>query len=213
MKKYLLLVFCVLATATAASGQKIAVKNNLLGDAMLSPNLAVEFRMAPKWTLDTYVSWNPFFKSDRGIGFDEWLPEEDGSSLKMLKHLMVEPEVRFWTCEAFNGLFFGVHALGGIHSITGVKWPLFAIGDPDGTTLLKKENLYEGYFWGAGVSIGHQWIIGKRWNIEASFGAGYVQMVHDVMDPMNVCDPLEENVKFPMIWTTKATLSIVFLIK
>lgn len=197
--------------AAPAGAQKLAVKNNLLGDAMLTPNLAVEFRLAPKWTLDTYLSWNPFFQSERGIG-SKWTAE-DASSLKMLKHFMGQPEVRFWTCEAFNGLFIGAHVMGGIHSISGLKWPPYVIGDKNGTASLPKEKLYEGWFYGGGISVGHQWILAKRWNIEASVGVGYINMVHDEFSPDDPCTKLNtEKLNFPIIWVSKATLSIVFMI-
>lgn len=211
MKKYLILIVLVLAPTLSANGQKFAVKNNILGDAMLTPNLAVEFRLGKKWTLDTYASYNPFLKSDRGIK-TEWTPE-DAESGKMLKHWMIQPELRYWTCEAFNGLFIGLHAMGGEHNIAGIEWPPVVIGDKDGDSTLQKNLRYQGYFLGGGLSIGHQWILAKRWNLEASLGAGYVMMKHDEIDPADPCNIINKDTTFNMIWVTKATVSIVFLIK
>lgn len=42
-----------------------------------------------------------------------------------------------------------------------------------------KDHRYEGYFWGGGLSAGYQWVISNRFNIEASFGVGYVHTRYD----------------------------------
>lgn len=36
-------------------------KNNLVYDALLTPNLSVEFSLGKKWTLDTQIGMNFFF--------------------------------------------------------------------------------------------------------------------------------------------------------
>lgn len=210
MRKYILLAVVAVLSAASAGAQKLAVKNNVLADAALMPNLAVEFRMAPKWTLDTYLSWNPFFKSDRGIGV-HW-DERDAASLVSLKHFMGQPEVRFWTCEAFNGFFIGAHVMAGIHSISGIEWPPITI-DGSENSVLQKDKLYEGWFYGSGISVGHQWLLGGRWNIEASIGGGYINMIHDEFLPADPCNATATGKSFPFIWVSKATLSIVFIIK
>lgn len=47
---------------------------------------------------------------------------------KKIKHLMLQPELRYWFCEKFNGHFLGVHLHGGIFNVGGVKLP-FGWGD------------------------------------------------------------------------------------
>ena len=57
---------------------------------------------------------------------------------------VVQPELRYWTCDVFNGWFFGLHAHGGQMNIGGIDVP-FVLQKGDGKM---KEHRYEGYFWG-----------------------------------------------------------------
>ena len=76
------------------SAQKIAVKTNLLYDVTTTLNLGAEFRVAPKWTIDLSGNYNPF-----NLGND-----------RKMRHWLVQPEVRYWFCEAFNGHFPSIKA-------------------------------------------------------------------------------------------------------
>ena len=103
MKPFFLLVF--LLCSAGAFSQKVALKNNLAYDALKTPNLSLEFSMGRKWTLDTQVGMNFFFYT------------RDATSsrykAKKFSHWLVQPELRYWTCDVFNGWFFGLHAHGG----------------------------------------------------------------------------------------------------
>ena len=47
-------------SASDASAQRMAVKSNLLADALASPNIGVEFLVSPRWTLDIAAHYQPF---------------------------------------------------------------------------------------------------------------------------------------------------------
>ena len=93
MKPFFLLVF--LLCSAGAFSQKVALKNNLAYDALKTPNLSLEFSMGRKWTLDTQVGMNFFFYT------------RDATSsrykAKKFSHWLVQPELRYWTCDVFNG--------------------------------------------------------------------------------------------------------------
>lgn len=91
---------------------------------------------------------------------------------KKLKHYLIQPELRWWLCETFNGIFIGAHVLGGEYNIGGIELPLKVFPSI-------KDYRYEGYFYGGGVSIGHQWILTNRWSLEASAGVGYIRTHFD----------------------------------
>ena len=189
MKK-LILFIGILAMPVFASAQKIALKNNLVWDATLSPNLALEVGLSKRTTLDIYGAVNPF-------NFDAG---------KRFKHWIAQPEFRWWTCESFNGSFFGLHALGGSFLFNKLDVPF---GLLDGL----KDHRYEGYFYGAGISYGYQWILSRRWNFEATVGIGYARFVYDVYD-CDYCAPtkLYSNQK-NYFGPTKLGLSFVYLFK
>ena len=66
----------------------VALKTNGLYWATTTPNLGIEFRLAPKWTLEAEVGLNPFDGKN-----------DDGSFDQSIKHFRLHPEVRYWFCE------------------------------------------------------------------------------------------------------------------
>ncbi|MDH6358641.1 DUF3575 domain-containing protein [Parabacteroides sp. PF5-9] len=155
MKKLLLLCIA-LGFVFSLSAQRVAVKNNVLYDLTLTPNLGLEFGVGSKSTLSLAAGYNPFEFGD----------------YKRFKHWMVQPEYRYWFCEAFNGTYLGLHAHGGEFNVADLKLPF-------GFLSQLEDQRYQGYFIGAGISIGRQWIINDRWNFEASLGLGYAHLEYD----------------------------------
>lgn len=90
MKK-LILFGAAISISVAVSAQHVALKNNLLYDATTTPNLALEVGLGKKTTLDLYGGYNPFTFGNH----------------KRFKHWLAQPEFRYWTCERFNGTFWG----------------------------------------------------------------------------------------------------------
>lgn len=80
-----------------ATDNPVALKTNLLYDALLNANLGMEVRLAPRWTLDISGNYNGWSLSHGR----QW------------KHWLVQPEARLWTREAMKGHFFGAHLFGG----------------------------------------------------------------------------------------------------
>ena len=110
------LLFCMRGYA-----QTIGVKTNLLYDATSTLNLGVEVGTAPKWSLDVSGNFNPWAFNDN----------------RKMKHWLVQPEMRYWLCERFNGHFFGIHAHGGQYNWGGMlPWgfkngKMFGIENPN----------------------------------------------------------------------------------
>lgn len=188
MKK-ILFILLIIGCAQPLLCQKVAVKNNILYDAALTPNIGIEVGLSEKSTLDISGGYNPF-----NLG-----------GYKQLKHWLVQPEYRYWFCEKFNGTFLGGHILGGEYSVADVKLPF-------GIFPSLKGNKYEGYFYGAGVSIGHQWIIGKRWNLEATLGLGYVRFEGDKY-PCAKCGEKTGRSNYNYWGPTKAAVSFMYFFK
>ena len=187
MRTNLILIAALLLFCTPAIfGQNIALKSNLLSDASTTLNLGAEFGLSPRWTLDLSASYNPWTLSGN----------------RKMKQLSVQPEARYWLCERFNGHFFGVHLLGGAFNFGGI--PLPGLG---------KEYRYEGYAGGAGLSYGYQWIIGRRWNLEASLGLGYMYARYDKYDCAVCGELLEANRSRAFFTPTRVAVSIIYLIK
>lgn len=75
---------------------------------------------------------------------------------KKIKHWLVEPGARYWLWQSYVGHFIGIQAIGTRYNM---GW---------------KKNRYDGHGFGAGVSYGRAWLLGKRWNIEAEAGIGAI---------------------------------------
>ena len=188
MKKLFFLCI-VMGLTEALSAQKLALKNNLLYDATLTPNLSLEIGLGPKTTLDIGGGYNPFTFNDN----------------KKFKHWLAQPELRFWFCERFNGSFWGVHLHGGEFNVGGIKLPF-------GMFPSLEYRRFEGFMAGAGVSFGHQWILGNRWNLEASIGAGYAYLDFDKYECEHCGDLLNSGTKH-YFGVTRATLSLIYFFR
>ena len=189
-KTFYFLLFLLFIPAACLRGQQMAVKTNLLYDAATTLNLGVEAGISPRWSIDVSANYNPW----------------TFSANKMLRHAMLQPEARYWLCQRFNGHFFGVHLLGAVFNMGGFDFP--------GKRLQElKTSRYEGWAAGAGVSYGYQWMIGDRWNLEASFGLGYVHAWYDRYECHRCGRRLEAGRSAGGFTPTRAAVSIIYFIR
>ncbi|MDR2919892.1 MAG: DUF3575 domain-containing protein [Tannerella sp.] len=188
MKKGIFIVLVAFLSLPLYS-QHIALKNNLVYDATLTPNLSLEIALAKKITLDLGFGYNPFEFSDG----------------KQFKHWLAQPELRFWMCEKFNGTFFGIHAHGGEFNVANLDLPFDFMQQ-------LKDHRYEGYFYGGGVSIGHEWVLAKHWNLEASIGGGYARVEYDKYE-CGDCGAKLKSDHYNYFGVTRATLSIIYIFR
>lgn len=144
MKKLLFLIVFSSCWLNAAA-QNWAVKTNAAYWATTTLNIGTEIAMGKQITLDAVGVYNPFrFNNNKKMLF--W---------------GVQPELRWWTCEKFNGHFLGIHGHYGQYN--------------GGFSTYR----YDGWLAGAGVSYGYQFILGNRWNLEMEIGAGYARLDYD----------------------------------
>ena len=195
MKRTIFLFFLFFCTHSFA--QKVAIKNNLAYDALKTPNLSLEFSMGRKWTLDTQVGMNFFFYT------------QDATSsrykTKKASHWLVQPELRYWIYEPFNGHFLGAHLLYTFYNVGGVKMPLGIFPD-------LKDYRYEGNGYGVGFSYGYQWLLSNRWNLEATFGFGYIYLDHSRYECRTCGEKLNRESKH-YLGPTKVGVSLIYVIK
>lgn len=92
-----LLLFVVFLAALQVRAQDFSIKSNALYWGMLAPNLGVEIPISQRFTTDLQLIYRP------------WRGHVDGN----LKFWGVQPEVRYWFCESFEGHFIGMHLHGG----------------------------------------------------------------------------------------------------
>lgn len=187
MKRIVFLLFLLAGVFFTSKAQTVGIKTNLLYDATATVNLGAEVGLAPKWSLDVSADYNAW----------------DFSKGRKWRHLMVQPEARYWFCERFNGHFIGLHA----------HWMKFNIGNvkmPFGLWKNTRDNRFEGDLYGAGFTYGYQWLLGKHWNLEAAVGVGYARVIYDRYTCKS-CGRKLDSGKDNYFGPTKAALSLVYL--
>lgn len=185
-------VFGVLFIAVqGVMAQKVAFKTNFVGDALLSPNAAVEVGVAPKWTAELSGQFNFW-----DVNGHKW------------KHWVVQPEVRYWLCQRYSGHFFGAHLLGGEYNFGNIDANFKFLGS-DFRNL--RDMRYQGWAVGAGLAYGYAWPVARNWNIEAELGLGWIYTRYDSY-PCTTCGKkVDSNKPHNYVGPTKAALNIVYL--
>lgn len=195
LKKKILTYIAALAACTGAwqsvSAQSVGIKTNLVNDAFLSPNIAVEAAVAPKWTVELLGELNLWKVNHRSM-----------------KHAFLQPEARYWFCERFAGHFVGAHLIGGTYNFGNLDIDMKLFG----TDYRKlRDSRYQGWAAGAGVAYGYAWPVSKHWNIEGEIGIGWLYTRYDRY-PCDVCGTkIESNRAHNYFGLTKLSLSIVYL--
>ncbi len=162
-----LLIMLFVLTAMGAKAQ-LAVKTNLLYDATTTPNVGLEYALGMRNTIQLVYGLNP------------WVFDSKSHGKRDAKHWVLMPEYRRWLCSAFNGHFFGVHAMGGEFNASNVSLPIpGAFFGGENIARGVRDRRYQGDFIGIGATYGYQWILGKHWNLEAEAGVGYGHVWYD----------------------------------
>ena len=150
----LLLFFCVFQDAVA---QRIALRNNLLYDATLSPNLGMEIKLDSTWS------------AGLNVGLNAW--DIDKSSNKKWRHFLVSPNVRKYhnykygrdsvTTRRVN--YLELDAIYSHYNVGNTKIPF-------GLYSAVKDRRLQGDLLALGGKYGYSWILSRDWRIEAEAG-------------------------------------------
>lgn len=190
--RLLIVSICLLWAGLTVSAQKVVLKTNLIHDVTATANVAAEFKVAPKWTVDISGDLNAWTFSDN----------------KKWKHWKLQPEVRYWLCETFNGHFVGAHLLGGIYNMGNWNTGFTFLGTDFGQL---KDYRYEGWMVGAGMAYGYHWMLGRHWSVEAEIGLGYVYSRADKYECPRCGDQLEDNKPHHYVGPTKVAVNLVYV--
>ena len=189
IKKFIgpLAFLCFISVSWA---QKVNIKTNLLYDATASINLGAEFRLAPRWSLDVSGDFNGWT-----INRHKW------------KHWFVQPEARYWFCEAFVKHFVGFHGIGGQYNVGNISGlPNFLGSD---FSKLAHER-YQGWGVGGGVVYGYALPLARNWNMEFEIGFGYVYLDYDIYECQG-CNRKVGEKSHNYAGPTKAAINLVYV--
>ncbi len=197
MRYYLTILFAL--AVCSLSAQSTAIKTNLLYDASATVNMGVEIGLGKRTTLDisgNYNAWNTNTELN-----------------EKMRHLLIQPEFRYYLCERMKGHFVGAHAHLLEYNICGDHWLPGIFRSASSFSMIDEEkSRYQGDGYGAGLVYGFDWVIAPRLNIEFSVGAGYVYFDYERYGPSK-CDPCLDHNTRDYFGLTKLGVSLVYIIK
>ena len=163
----------------------LAVKNNLLYDMALAPNIEVEIPLGKRWSLNTEYKcpW--------------WLNSEHDFCYQLLSGGM---EGRYWLGNRqkhnrLTGHFIGLYAEGGIYDFQ-----------------LQGDGYQGKYYGAAGVTYGYARQLALHFSLEFSLGIGYLTTEYKKYTPYEGNIIWTNSGRYNFIGPTKAKISLVWLI-
>ena len=162
-------LFCIFDSCFV-SAQVVALKTNLLYDATASANLALEVKVADRWTLGA------------GAGLNLWNPVKSSDSAEDLppkwRHVLVNAEARYWFCSVFVRDFIGINAVYSHFNVAGDGYPvawaekmIYTFGTtPAGSESSVIDTRKQGDMVAAGVFYGWSWILSPHISLELEAG-------------------------------------------
>lgn len=164
----------------------VAVRTNVLYDAMLLPTIGVEWRVSPDW----------------GIKLDGSLAWWGGSKDKVQKVWLLNPEVRRYLLRDRR---FYVGASGSYGEYNLYKYPV--------GSLFSKDTGYQGSMWSAGLTVGYQLYLSRRFSVDFNLGLGYTRSEYDSFNRINAARVYKERDKSKNFWgPTQAGIHLVWTI-
>lgn len=165
----LLLLFCVFSDAVA---QRVALRNNLLYDATLTPNLGAELRLDSVWSVGL------------NVGVNAWDIDKDTN--KKWRHVLVSPNVRWYHNYKRDTVSVSGQSNGSDSSVKyGMRtrrvnyleldaiYSHFNVGNtkiPFGLYSAIKDRRLQGDLFALGGKYGYSWILSRDWRLEAEAG-------------------------------------------
>ena len=174
----------------------VAVKSNLLFDAVLCPNLELEFPIGwSRWSIMAEW-WTPWYR---------W--HGNGRHNRSYELLTLGAEVRYWLSKRkddcprlLRGHFIGAYAASG-------KYDIQKGGDDD-------HEGWQGEYSSFGLTYGYSAFLGKHWRLELSLSGGYVggpqRYYHGMFDDEHLIWQRNKNLRY--FGPTKAKVSISYLL-
>lgn len=172
--------------AVPAKPYCVAVRTNVLYDAMLLPTIGVEWRV----------------NRDLGIKLDGSLAWWGDEKEKVQKMWMLNPEVRWYLLRDKR---FYVGASGNYGQYNIYK---YAVG-----SIVSKDTGYQGSMWGAGVTVGYQLYLSRHFSVDFNLGLGYTHFGYDTFGITDGVRVYKERDRSKNFWgPTQAGISLVWTI-
>ena len=150
-RRWVMFMVLLLCFGSLAYAQRnVAVRNNLIYDLTGTPNLGVDVRVSPHWTLGLTGGYRPW-------------PTDDKKERKW-RHLLIAPELRWWPDSTFHKGYWGTNLIYSHYNVGNVKFPLGLYKDV-------RDHRVEGDLFAIGLFYGRSWRISRYFRMEGELGA------------------------------------------
>lgn len=137
--------------------RKPSLRTNLAYAASSTPNLGFEVPLGRHLTLGANGGVKPW---------PRWDPRDtDVQNPTKWRHILVAPELRWWTGEVYDKWFLGLDLIYTHYNVGSVTFPFGLYPDV-------REHRLQGDFYGAGIFAGRSWYLGNHFRLETEIGVG-----------------------------------------
>ena len=150
--KGILLVILLAAVGEANAQKRVAIRNNLVYDASFTPNLGVDVRVSPHWTVGLTGGYRPW-------------PTNDAKTHKW-RHILVAPELRYWNDSTFHKSYWGMNLIYSHYNVGDVTFPFGLYKDA-------RNHRIEGDLAAIGLFYGRSWRLNRWLRLEGELGMGF----------------------------------------
>lgn len=164
MTTALLSLLLLLLSGVSAWGQHVTLRNNLIYDATLTPNLGFDVQTSDHWSVGA------------NVGFHPW-PSDDNAE-KKLRHLLIAPELRRWniaqqqlrlptTDSLYRSRtgYWGLNLIYSHYNVSGITFPF-------GLYKSVRDHRKQGDLAAIGAFYGYTWRLSRLFRLEAEVGVG-----------------------------------------
>ena len=153
-----------------AKPEIVALKNDLLYDAILTPNLELEFRLNSHWSMEFGAGFNPFPLNAES--YPKW------------RHVAAWIAPRYWFCNTFNRGFISFNVAYAHYNVAGGNYPIGWMYKQ-----VKRER-YQGDAIMFGISGGWHFAISPHFGIELEWGVDAGHTWFDSFECKHCGEPL-----------------------
>ena len=148
--KIQVLILLFLLQATASHGQLMALRNNLFYDATLTPNLGMEMRLSPLWSIGV------------NAGLNAW--DIDQTTNKKWRHVLVAPNLRYYVNDTiFHKGYIEADFIYSHFNVGNTRIPFNLYS-------AVKDRRLQGDLIALGSKYGYSWMLSHIWRLEAEAG-------------------------------------------
>lgn len=152
-RRTITVIAMLLTLSQFASAQKVVLRNNLVYDAALTPNLGFDIALSKKWSLGANLGYRPW-------------PTDDHKTKKW-RHFLIAPELRHWNDSVFKhkSTYWGLNVFYSHYNVSNVKFPF-------GMYKEVRDHRLEGDLLGLGIFYGKTWRLNRTFRLELEGGIG-----------------------------------------